>query len=206
MPTYMKRAASIAVVVVVGAGAIWYLGRSPTIDPLAAGVSPVPTLAPSPTASPTRTRPPSPSPHDALGWPTTGTNPPGLYAWGDNRCSGTSPGQRTSCTYGFMHNGFGSGDVEITIGVRSAKPTEIAGHAGTYRRVGDGREGWIREEWLVEISGVTVAITLKAKEGASGAVIAEAHAIVKSIRYEPRTNALGFRLVFTIKTKTWDSG
>ena len=202
MPTHMKLPASIISVVVVGAGVIWYLGRSASIGPLATSPSPVPILAPSKAVSPSRTQPPSPSPRDALGWPTNGSNSPGLYAWGDNRCAGTTPGQRTHCVYGVMdkHDDSGRVAIRITIGVVSAKPIEIAGHAGTYQRTYGGGEEW-RDRWIVEIDGVTVAVTLTAEAGASGADIAEAHAIVESLRYEPRTNALGFRLVFTLTTK-----
>lgn len=47
---------------------------------------------------------------------------------------------------------------------------------------------------------------LTADPGASEASLAEAHAIIDSMRMEPWDNRLGFRLVFTITTDDWDPG
>lgn len=109
---------------------------------------------------------------------------------------------------GFMHNGYGSGDVEITIGTAGGTvsglggtPVTVAGHDATYRRV-DAR----REEWLVDIEGTTYYIRLLAEPGTSEADLAEAHDIIDSMRTEPRDNDLGFRVVFTLTTDEWDSG
>jgi len=113
-----------------------------------------------------------------------------------------------------MHNGYesgdGRGDVEITVqGVRKAalipnggeKMVTVAGHDALHRRI-DART----EEWIVGIRGRTIAIRLKAKPGTSDDDLAEAHAIIKSMRTEPRDTNLGFRLVYTLKTDDWDSG
>jgi hypothetical protein len=136
------------------------------------------------------------------GWPDTNENPPGVYSWDGSRCGGSS------CVMGFMHNGYGSGDVEIrldvvpdgTISDDGATAVTLAGHDGIYRQsIG-------REEWIVDIQGTTIAIRLTAQPGTSEADLADAHAIIGSMRYERQDNDLGFRLVFTLTTDQWDSG
>ena len=62
------------------------------------------------------------------------------------------------------------------------------------------------EEWMVDIQGTTVTITIVAEPEAPAAELAEAHEIVDSIRMQPQDNDLGFRLDFTLTTNTWDSG
>ena len=49
------------------------------------------------------------------GWPSTGRNPAGVYSWDGSRCGSPSSGH--SCSIGFMHNGYGSGDVEFYLEV-----------------------------------------------------------------------------------------
>jgi len=113
------------------------------------------------------------------------------------------------CSIGFMHNGYGSGDVRIYIDVVPAAPTfndsatavTVAGHEGTYRRTDAGRE-----EWTVDIDGTTLAITLEARSGTSRADLADAHGIIESMRTEPRAPSRGFALVFTLTNGNWDSG
>jgi hypothetical protein len=51
-----------------------------------------------------------------------------------------------------------------------------------------------------------IDISLTAEPGTSQPDLAEAHAIIDSIRAEPSDNNLGFRLVFTLTTSDWDSG
>lgn len=154
----------------------------------------------------------SPAVDARLGWPSTGPNPPGSYAWG-NGC-----GQR-SCVYGFMHNCHGPCDVAITITavaqqpvVTGTIPVTVAGRSGTYRRVVEPEpspvfspNGPLHEEWLVEIDGDLVAIRLYAQPDASEAGLADAHAIVDSLRYEAGGIRSGFHLVFTLTTSDWDS-
>ena len=138
-----------------------------------------------------------------LGWPDTSRNPAGVYSWDGSLCASNF------CIVGFMHNGYGSGDVEIRIEVVPGGPitddgataVTVAGHDGIYRRI-DAR----LEEWIVDIQGTTIAIRLKARPGTSPTDLAEAHAIIASIRAEPRDNVVGFRLVFTLTTNDWDSG
>jgi hypothetical protein len=168
--------------------------------------------------------PPSPSrmcvatqtaPGDAevQGWPGPSRNPAGVYSW-DNL-----PDPDVFAE-GFIHNAYspGSGDVTIFIeGVqgrliphRGQTAVTVAGCEGTYRRfIGDvpgiERPGPV-EEWMVDIQGTTVTISLGANPGAPEAEVAEAHQILESIRAEPQDSVLGFRLIFTLKTNTWDSG
>ncbi len=149
---------------------------------------------------------PTPTPDVAevrLGWPDTNRNPAGVYSWDGTLCASDF------CIPGFMHNGYGSDDVEIRIEVVPGGPitddgataVTVAGHDGIYRRI-DAR----LEEWIVDIEGTTIAIRLKARPGTSPADLAEAHAIIGSMRTEPRDNDVGFRLVFTLTTNDWDSG
>jgi hypothetical protein len=139
-----------------------------------------------------------------LGWPSTGQNVAGVYSWDSGRCSSVN------CIYGFMHNGYGSGDVTIRIAVVPAgsipddggTPVTVAGHDGIYRRVNDRLE-----EWSADILGSTIAIRLETRRrGTSPTDLAEAHAIIASMGTELRDNSRGFRLVFTLTTNDWDSG
>lgn len=136
------------------------------------------------------------------GWPHTQENPAGVYSWDLSSCAGAS------CTMGFMHNGYGSGDVDILFREAVSRdlddegtPVTVAGYDGFYQSTGVGRE-----EWLVNIEGKRVGIRLVAAPGTSQADLDEAHAIIESIRTESIDNRLGFRLVFTLSTNDWDSG
>lgn len=144
--------------------------------------------------------------------------------------------ERSSCGDGSMHNGFASPthDADVAISIDAARPgvlhyevvvpdgpttddsataVTVAGRDGFYRRLDDrleeaGLDEWFTrwEEWTVDIEGTTIAIHLWARPGTSRADLAEAHAIIGSMRTEPRDNDLGFRLVFTLTTNHWDSG
>jgi hypothetical protein len=150
---------------------------------------------------------PTPQGEVVRGWPDTTHNPAGVYSWDGSRCR-TS---RSSCTSGAMHNGWpppGPADVEIRIqqvpagGITDgATAATVAGRDGIYRRI-DPRREW----WIADIEGTTIAITLEARPSASQTDLAEAHAIIGSMRTEPRDNPLGFRLVFTLATDDWTSG
>jgi len=140
---------------------------------------------------------------EVRGWPDTTQNPAGEYSWDGRTCAG---GQ--SCVHGFMHNGYASGHVNIYIRGTPERPdpnkgqtVTVAGHDALYRRTGTGTE-----EWIVGIQRATLAISLEAEPGASDADLAEAHAIIQSMRTETRDTKLGFRLVFTLMTNAWDSG
>ena len=138
------------------------------------------------------------------GWPHTTENPAGQYSWDRQTCAGQN------CVLGFMHNGYASGDVEFFVEAASdaalipkegATAVTVAGHDALHRRIDAGTE-----EWIVGIWGTTIAIRLEAKPGTSDADLAEAHAVLDSMRTELRDTKLGFRLVFTLMTNDWDSG
>jgi hypothetical protein len=144
-----------------------------------------------------------------IGWPTTGRNHGGIYSFDGSTC-GVVPG--SSCSMSpegaWMHNGYGSGAVNIYLQVlpEAASGGEGAavpflGHVGRYRRIDDRREGWV-----VDLAGSTIFIRLRAEPGASRADIADAHAIVDSMRVEPMDSYLGFRIVFILTNNDWDSG
>jgi sugar lactone lactonase YvrE len=137
------------------------------------------------------------------GWPDTNRNSPGLYSWDGASCAGTY------CNMGFMHNGYGSGDVEIRIEVAAERfvagdgvtPVTVAGHDGLYRRVDA-----LHEEWIVQIEGMTMRILLEARPGTSQLDLADAHAIIDSMRAQPEDSGVGLPLVFELTMNDWDSG
>jgi hypothetical protein len=81
-----------------------------------------------------------------------------------------------------------------------ATAVTVAGHDGIYRGI-DPR----REEWIVDIDGTTIAISLTARLGTSQTDLSDAYAIIESMRTEAQDNRLGFRLLFTLTTNEWDS-
>ena len=149
--------------------------------------------------------PPAPSAQEAgrvRSWPSTRENPAGVYSWDGSSCG------LGNCIVGFMHNGYGSGNLEIRIEAVSdgatpsgATAVTVAGHNGMYRRIGAQQE-----EWIVDIEGTTIAIRFTADPGTSQAELAEVYAIIGSMRTEAQDNPLGFRLIFTLATDDWDSG
>jgi hypothetical protein len=157
-------------------------------------------VASTPTTSPLPSL--APGSETANDWPDTTENQAGVYSWDGSYCG-------MSCNSGFMHNGYGSNDLEIRIvvldeGVVSydaAEATIVAGHDGIYRRISP-----LREEWIVDIEGTVIAIHLTVRSGVSETDSAEAHAIIDSMRTEAADNDLGFRLIFTLTTDDWDSG
>ncbi len=192
--------AAAALVVLITALSIWLF---PGIDgiPQPADQPSTPSLTtPTTLASKVDSLPPL----EVHGWPDTSENAAGVYSWDGRSCAGSF------CNYGWMHNGYGSGDVEILFDVVPERPNTddgatavtIAGHDGIHRRINASRE-----EWIVDIEGRMIAIRLIAKPSTSQADLAEAHAIIHSIRTEPMDNGLfGFRLLFTLSTNDWDSG
>ncbi len=136
------------------------------------------------------------------GWPDTTENEPGLYSWNGSSCG-------MSCISGFMHNGYGSGNVEFRIEIlpegsvasTGGNAVTIAGHDAIHRRIDDRQEVWI-----VDIEETTIAIHLTTEPDTSAADLTEAYAIIDSMRTEPQDNDLGFRLVFLLTTDHWDSG
>ena len=162
----------------------------------------VPAQTPSPTVDPA-TR--------AYGWPGGDRNPAGDYSWN------TFPGGNR-----WMHNAYppGSGDVNITIEGeegrliphRGGTRVTVFGYEGTYRRFTynfpNARHS---DEWMVDIQGTTVTITLTEEPKARETELAEAREIIESIRVAPDADdgdgdRVDFRLIFTLTTNTWDSG
>jgi len=153
---------------------------------------------------------------DARGWPTTTKNRAGVYSWG----SGCLVSEEQSCIEGFMHNGYPPGEGDVTILIdgdaghlvpHEGTPVTVFGYEGTHRRrageSGVEGKGAACEDWMVDIQGTTVTITLCAKPRAPAAEVAEAHDVIESIVVEsPADNDFGFRLIFTLTTGTWDSG
>jgi hypothetical protein len=174
-------------------------------DRLRPPVTPEPPLASEelvPSGSPL----PSPSARDEVvhNWPDTTENPAGLYAWGGGPSCGPT------CNIGYMHNGYGSADLVITMSIvpEGSVPDDdgdavtLAGHDAIYTRI-DART----EEWIVDIEGTTVAIRLTTRPGTSDADLAEAQAIIDSMYTEPTESApYGWRLFFRLATDDWDSG
>jgi len=184
------------------------------------------------TPSPSQTSVPTPTPHEAEdvhGWPGARRNAAGVYSWGkvysyvtrDPSQNGSHDKRTVSSTDRWIHNGNppGSGAVNIFVEGdpgrllthRGETSVTVAGHEGSYRQfiVADGWRGLSSgpsEEWMVDIQGTTVTITLAAEPGALEAEVAEAHEIIGSIYVDPQDNELGFQLIFTLPTNTWDSG
>jgi hypothetical protein len=181
------------------------------LGPDSASPSPAPSLpSETPTTEPTPDEPVSSPvarvprvPSDTVqGWPTTSRNRAGAYSWDGQTCA-----QGNSCIRGFMHNGYGSGDVKITIERATGRPpqgwtpTTVAEHQGLYRQLYESQYAW----W-VEIDGTKLAIKMLTKPGTIKREIDEGLAIIGSMYIEKRDNALGWRLVFITTTNDWDSG
>jgi len=108
-----------------------------------------------------------------------------------------------------MHNVSGeSGGVSLTfrtsIGRYDCGPTAVmvAGYEGTFQEFPIEGLG-LRQVWIADIGGSTVVIRLEAEPDTPAAMVAEAHAIIESLRREPDGD--GFMLTFTLP-EGWDSG
>jgi hypothetical protein len=180
--------------------------------------------------SPASVATPAPDRAKVHRWPGTSRNPAGLYSWGElysyetrvELQDGSRPKRTVESTFGFMHNGYSGqtpGEVSITMdGVpgelipHSGQCAVVAGYEGTYRRfTGTERPSESRwddpgEEWMVDIQGTTVTITLYVDPETPEFELAEAHQIIDSIYMVPKDNEIGFLLFFTIPTNKWDSG
>jgi len=182
------------------AGIAVALAASAEVGGLVRGDRP-PTVIDRPSPSPMSVVTPEPNDADIRGWPGPSRNRAGTYSWKGPR-------------FAWMHNGYAPGDGDVAIAIHQvpeggitdgATAVIVAGHDGFYRRIGP-RQEW----WIVDIEGSTIAIFLEAARGTSQAEVAEAHAVIRSIRTDPqdvsRDGDLGFRLVFTLTTDHWDSG
>jgi hypothetical protein len=111
-----------------------------------------------------------------------------------------------------MHNPTDTGlGVSITFsvsaGARESLPTAVtvAGHDGTYQELPTSANGKRTELWIVDVKHTRIMITVEARPGTTAAELAEADAIIGSIRSEPWKNGAGFRLTFRLPDG-WDSG
>jgi len=231
-PRVRRRVAATIGLTVVIVGAV-VLGGMTAVRSIT-GSSPVP-VEPGPTVAPpmacggplpSSSAPPSEDDARGLNWPDTNRNPAGMYAW-----DGPGPIGDSNHLEGFIHNGYSKrpGDVAIWILGPDGKPVVpgkvvphsgecviVAGHEGTYRRfTGQGSSALSRspvdrddavEEWVVDIEGTTIVITLVADPLTPKAEVADAHEIIESFAVDPAAGDLGFRLIFTVPTDTWDSG
>jgi hypothetical protein len=81
----------------------------------------------------------------------------------------------------------------------------VAGYEGTYRKQPVGPPTGARDEvWVVGIEVTMITIAVSAETGVTEAELAEAHAIVESVRTEPWETQAGFRMIFTLPPG-WDS-
>jgi len=184
-------AAAVAVVVIIGVN-LWPQG--PIVgDPPASSTS---ISTPSPSAASPAVYPPT-----VHGWPGTTRNPAGRYSWA------TGTGDR------LRHNGYSDDHAGSVIIVFSASanayesgPTAVtvAGYNGTYQELPISADGVRTQLWIVDIEDTRVTITVEAQPDATAAQLAEAHAIIESIRREPM--GAGFGLSFTLSSDDWDSG
>jgi hypothetical protein len=179
MSTTLRLAAVAGLVLVMGAAPATGSARTP---------SPVPRA---PDASST-----------VHGWVGARGGPAGLYSWPEGGRS-------------WMHNVSveGSGPIEITFGTLDAPygiPVDDIGLAGahlagSYRerpeRVTDVR----MQAWILDVDASRVVIIVKAFPDTAPALVAEAEAIVRSIRVERSDTSAGHRLVFELPAG-WDSG
>jgi hypothetical protein len=203
-PMVLRTAVSAVVVLAVVFGLAYLSGRKN--DVVSPPVSP--TATPTPTPAPSASGPSASAPGELVhGWPRTTATGPGLFSWDGYSCAGMFCG--VSPTGGFMHNGYGSGDMSISVGVLPELPeplpddvgTRFAGYPATLRRPDQDHS-----EWYVNFNGTTMVIELTFEPGASEADRQEGYAIIESFVYEPRDTRLGFRLVFTLTSNDWDSG
>ena len=207
-------AAAIGINVMTGAGGV---GGSPAVvAPSAVSTpTPTPTVTPTPTftprPAPTETAPtPEPSQVD-LGWPGSPGSPAGRYSW-DPDVLGHVFGQQApkDSVSSWMHKpdshielrmtgfetDFGPGPTAATVG----------GYDATYQeaRVNSDADGGKRQVWIVDIDGKGVTIIVDSGRDASGADLAEARAVIDSIRVERTDSKTGFKLTFDLLAG-WDS-
>lgn len=159
-----------------------------------------PTVIDAPPPAPTSVATPTPGAAAIVhGWPGARSNPAGVYSW-------DVQGQR------WMHNvSDGASGVVIEfwpipiVSQGEETAVTVAGYEGIYRQIPIDSTGVSREEWIVDIEGTTVSLVLTASPGTTEAELAEAHAVIASIRSEPQKDDPGFMLTFTL-SRGWDSG
>jgi hypothetical protein len=133
------------------------------------------------------------------GWPGARGGPAGLYSWDVRHDSWMhNPNDASigvSITFSASANDYESGPTAAV----------VAGYDGTYQELPISADGIRTELWIVDIEGTRVTITVEAQPSTTAAELAEAHAIIGSIRSEPTEGGAGFRLIF-MSPGGWDSG
>ena len=133
------------------------------------------------------------------GWPGTRTNAAGHYSWNGLSArwmhNPNDEGLGVEIAFSASANPYGDGPTPIT----------VAGYHGTHQERPVGVDGATAQIWIVDMEGTQVTITAEVPLGTTAAELAEAQAIIESIRREAVNTASGFRLVFTLPDG-WDSG
>lgn len=157
---------------------------------------------------------PAPTPDETFaairGWPGArpGQNPAGLYSWfeGSRGWMHRVPTGWTDAAPNSVELRFVSGspqgpdipELESSAVDRSWWDDRVFGEPVP---VLDVRT----QVWLLDVDGRRVAILLDSFPNTDPALVAEAEAIVESIRVEPADHSSGYRLVFELPSG-WDSG
>ena len=117
--------------------------------------------------------------------------------------------------FAWMHSGYASSNVQISVdvypeGSQTARGT-VSATDGVTAVV--AARGWtegpmLAMRWTSTSSGWTTAVINECSRlsGTDRATLADAHAIIDSMRTEAIHNDLRFRLVFALTTNDWDSG
>ena len=133
------------------------------------------------------------------GWPGARRNPAGIYSWDGLRESWMHDPSEESVGVSITFSPFAK--------AQESEPTAVtvAGYDGTYHELPASADGIRTELWIVDIEDTSVTLTVEAQPSTTEAELAEAHAIIGSIRSESKQNRAGFRLTFTLPAG-WDSG
>jgi hypothetical protein len=204
---WVKRSVWIAIVTALGLVAVVVaINLSPGANNVAAprpSASVTPTVSPSPAASSRPTLAPVPSfsstPSGSPGFPGARENSPGLYSW-------------RSGSPGWMHKHVeGAGGIEITFtavaedrfrggAVEHALNEDDVPHSDGPVRVAD----LVTQVWVLDVAGTRVGVIVESSLTTRASDLAEAEAIVRSIRGEPIQDG-AVLLTFSLPAG-WDSG
>jgi hypothetical protein len=194
MNSFAKIAIAAAGVVVAAVVAVNLLSPSGRFGGSGTAVSPSPSASCSPSPKSSR----EVGGQNVNGWPGARSNAAGLYSWDMgadvwmHHATDNSVG--VSITFSKSANAYKSGPT----------PIRVAGCEGTYQKLLLGSDG-MTEVWIVEMGGKRVTILVQSPRTATPAQLAEAYAIIESIRYEPAAFGVGYALIFSLPDG-WDSG
>ena len=145
---------------------------------------------------------------EVIPWPGARGGPAGVRAW--------SPGDRRS----WMHHSAGEGEgwVSLTFETRAddasdldlpvANVADMYGGVdleGPYKDVPERLADVRVQAWFMDVDGQTVVIMVKSLSNTPPALVAEAEAVVESIRVDPIGDGQGPRLLFDL-SDGWDTG